>query len=212
MREETDMDTLESVARALVPPGRGILAADESHPTIAKRFAALGIENLEENRRLYRQLLFTTGGLSDFISGVILFDETIRQKADDGTPFPGLLTQRGILPGIKVDKGTRPLSGAAGEVVSEGLDGLHDRLSEYKALGARFAKWRAVITIGPGILSAPCIRGECARARLPRGRVLGEAVRFGVAAGAAAVMNPGTALCRREDVERLYPQVMTLPG
>jgi fructose-bisphosphate aldolase class I len=154
------MDALESVARALVPRGRGILAADESHPTIARRFAALGIENSEENRRLYRQLLFTTRGLSDFISGVILFDETIRQKADDGTPFPELLTRQGILPGIKVDRGARPLAGAAGEVVSEGLDGLRDRLGEYKALGTRFAKWRAVIAIGPGIPSAPCIEAN----------------------------------------------------
>ena len=151
---------LESVARALVPPGKGILAADESHPTIAKRFAALGIENTGENRRLYRQMLFTTQGISDFISGVILFDETIRQKADDGTPFPELLARQGILPGIKVDKGTKPLAGAAGEVVSEGLDGLRERLGEYKALGARFAKWRAVIAIGPGIPSAPCIEAN----------------------------------------------------
>jgi fructose-bisphosphate aldolase class I len=151
---------LESVARALVPPGKGILAADESLPTIAKRFAALGIENTGEQRRLYRQMLFTTQGISDFISGVILFDETIRQKADDGTPFSELLTRQGLLPGIKVDKGTKPLAGAAGEVASEGLDGLRERLGEYKALGARFAKWRAVIAIGPGIPSVACMEAN----------------------------------------------------
>ena len=156
------MDALDlgSVARALVSPGKGILAADESHPTIAKRFAALGIENTGENRRLYRQMLFTTPGLSDFISGVILFDETLRQKADDGTPVPELLARQGILPGIKVDKGTKPLAGAAGEVVTEGLDGLRERIGEYKALGARFAKWRAVITIGPEIPSGSCLEAN----------------------------------------------------
>jgi fructose-bisphosphate aldolase, class I len=156
------MDTviLESVARALVPPGKGILAADESHPTIAKRFAALGIESTGENRRRYRQLLFTTRAISDFISGVILFDETIRQKTDDGTSFPELLARQGILVGIKVDKGTKPLAGAAGEVVSEGLDELRERLGEYKALGARFAKWRGVIAVGPGIPSVACLEAN----------------------------------------------------
>jgi fructose-bisphosphate aldolase, class I len=156
------MDTLplESLARALVSPGKGILAADESHPTIAKRFAALGIENTGENRRLYRQMLFTTPGLADFISGVIVFDETLRQKADDGTSVPELLARQGILPGIKVDKGRKPLAGAAGEVATEGLDGLRERMGEYKALGARFAKWRAVITIGPDMPSASCLEAN----------------------------------------------------
>jgi fructose-bisphosphate aldolase class I len=151
---------LESIARALVPPGKGILAADESHPTIAKRFAALGIENTAENRRLYRQMLFTTRDIPAFISGVILFDETIRQKADDGTPFPELLARQRILPGIKVDKGAKGLAGASGELVTEGLDGLRDRLAEYKTLGAAFAKWRAVITIGPGVPSSYCIEAN----------------------------------------------------
>jgi fructose-bisphosphate aldolase class I len=155
-----DAQDLESVARTLVAPRKGILAADESHPTIAKRFAALGIENTVESRRLYRQMLFTTPGLSDFISGVILFDETIRQKAGDGTPVPELLARQGILPGIKVDKGTKPLAGAAAEVVTEGLDGLRERLGEYRALGARFAKWRAVITIGPEIPSRACLEAN----------------------------------------------------
>jgi len=144
-------------AKALVAPGKGILAADESAPTIEKRFRALGIESTEEKRRVYRQLLFTTPGVAEFISGVILFDETIRQKADDGTPFPAVLSRQGIIPGIKVDKGATPLAGAPGEKVTEGLDGLRERLAEYKGLGARFAKWRAVITIGDGTPSAYCL-------------------------------------------------------
>jgi fructose-bisphosphate aldolase class I len=151
---------LESIARALVPAGKGILAADESHPTIAKRFGALGIESTEETRRRYRQMLFTAPGLGAFISGVILFDETFRQKADDGTPLPDVLARQGILPGIKVDKGTKALAAARGELVTEGLDGLRERLTEYRALGARFAKWRAVLTIGPAIPSVPCIEAN----------------------------------------------------
>jgi fructose-bisphosphate aldolase class I len=149
---------LEATARALVPPGKGILAADESHPSIAKRFEAVGIANTEENRRIYRQMLFTTKGMAEFISGVILFDETIRQKADDGTPLPEVLARQGVVPGIKVDKGAKPLAGAPGEQVTEGLDGLRDRLADYRTLGARFAKWRAIITIGVGSPTAYAIR------------------------------------------------------
>ena len=140
--------TLEVTARALVAPGKGILAADESHATIARRFEAYGIANTEENRRRYRQMLFTTKGIGEFISGVILFDETIRQAADDGRPFVEVMTRAGILPGIKVDRGAKALAGAPGEQVTEGLDGLRERLAEYRKLGARFAKWRAVIAIG----------------------------------------------------------------
>ncbi len=140
--------TLEVTARALVAPGKGILAADESHATIARRFEAYGIANTEENRRRYRQMLFTTKGIGEFISGVILFDETIRQAADDGRPFVEVLTRAGMLPGIKVDRGAKALAGAPGEQVTEGLDGLRERLAEYRKLGARFAKWRAVIAIG----------------------------------------------------------------
>jgi fructose-bisphosphate aldolase class I len=150
----------EATARALVPPGKGILAADESTPTIGKRFGALGIENTEANRRLYRQMLFTTRGIGGLISGVILFDETLRQQADDGTPFPELLARQDIIPGIKVDRGTKPLAGSPGEVVTEGLDGLRERLAEYRALGARFAKWRAVLTIGPAIPGAACLEAN----------------------------------------------------
>lgn len=145
---------LESTARSLVPPGRGILAADESSPTIEKRFKSVGVPSTEENRRAYRELLFTTPGISEFISGVILYDETIRQKAADGTPFAEVLTRQGIVPGIKVDAGAKALAGFPGETVTEGLDGLRGRLAEYGKLGARFAKWRAVIAIGDGIPTA----------------------------------------------------------
>ncbi len=151
---------LESVARSLVPPGKGILAADESSPTIEKRFKSIDIPSTEENRRAYREILFTTPGISEFISGVILYDETIRQKAGDGTPFPELLSRQGIVPGIKVDAGTKPLAGFPGESVTEGLDGLRGRLAEYRALGARFAKWRAVIAIGDGIPTAHGLRAN----------------------------------------------------
>jgi fructose-bisphosphate aldolase class I len=151
---------LESMARGLVAPGKGILAADESFSTIGKRFAPLGIDNSEDNRRAYRQMLFTTPGAAEFVSGVILFDETLRQRLDDGTPMPQFLERIGVVPGIKVDKGTQPLAGCPGESITEGLDGLRGRLAEYRELGARFAKWRAVLDIGDlaaGLPSAACI-------------------------------------------------------
>ena len=154
------MSDLADVARAMVAPGKGILAADESSPTIKKRFDSIKVESTEENRRAYRQMLFTTRGAEEFISGVILYDETIRQSADDGTPFPRLLAQRGILPGIKVDAGAKDLAGAPGEKITEGLDGLRERLAEYRGLGARFAKWRAVIDIGDGIPSDYCLEAN----------------------------------------------------
>ncbi len=150
-------EQLGSTAQAMVADGKGILAADESTPTITKRFDNLGIESTEDNRRAYRETLFTTPGLGEFISGAILFDETIRQKAADGTPLPELLKRQGIMPGIKVDAGAKPLAGAPEEKVTEGLDGLRGRVAEYADLGARFAKWRAVITIGAGIPSRYCI-------------------------------------------------------
>jgi fructose-bisphosphate aldolase, class I len=149
--------SLEEIAKALVAPGKGILAADESDGTIKKRFDSIGVESTEEKRRAYREFLFTTEGMEEFISGVILFDETIRQSASDGTPFPQLLEGRGIIPGIKVDKGAKPLPGGEGETVTEGLDGLRERLTEYYELGALFTKWRAVISIGDGIPSDYCI-------------------------------------------------------
>jgi fructose-bisphosphate aldolase, class I len=152
-----ELQDLESVARALVAPGKGILAADESSGTIEKRFTSIDVESTEENRRAYRNLLFTTEGAEEFISGVILYDETIRQSADDGTPFPELLASRGVIPGIKVDQGAKPLANAEGETITEGLDGLRARLNEYRELGARFTKWRAVISIGKGIPSEYCL-------------------------------------------------------
>ena len=148
---------LEETARALVAPGKGILAADESDGTIKKRFDSIGIESTEDNRRAYRDMLFTTEGAAEHISGVILYDETIRQSALDGTPFPKLLESQGVIPGIKVDKGAKALAHAPGEKITEGLDGLRERLAEYRELGARFAKWRAVITIGEGIPSEYCL-------------------------------------------------------
>src|ERR671924_1294933 len=144
------MSDLHEIAKALVAEGKGILAADESSGTIKKRFDSIGVESSEENRRTYRDLLFTTPGAEEFISGVILYDETIRQSSTDGTPFPKLLESKGIIPGIKVDTGAKPLAGAPEETVTEGLDGLRERLEEYYALGARFTKWRAVISIGKG--------------------------------------------------------------
>ena len=152
-----DAHDLEATARALVAPGKGILAADESTGTIEKRFRSIEVESTEENRRAYRDLLFTTEGVEEFISGVILFDETIRQASADGAPFAQLLAERGIVPGIKVDKGAKPLANAPGETITEGLDGLRERLSEYRELGARFTKWRAVITIGEQLPSEYCI-------------------------------------------------------
>jgi fructose-bisphosphate aldolase class I len=151
------VDDIAETVRALVAPGKGILAADESGGTIERRFAAVGIESTEENRRAYRELLLTTAGADQWISGVILFDETIRQRAADGASLPEVLERQGIIPGIKVDQGTKPLALADGEKVTEGLDGLRERLAEYRELGARFAKWRAVIAIGANIPSEYCV-------------------------------------------------------
>jgi fructose-bisphosphate aldolase class I len=152
---------LNKVAEAMVAPGRGILAADESSGTIKKRFDAIGVESTADNRRDYREMMFrTTDAMSKNISGVILYDETIRQNAKDGTPLVKLIEQAGSLPGIKVDKGTKPLPFCPGEVITEGLDGLRERLVEYRNLGAKFAKWRAVIDIGPGIPSHTCIKAN----------------------------------------------------
>ena len=148
---------LESTAQKMVAEGRGILAADESNRTMTKRLESVGVESTEESRRAFRELLFTADGASDHISGVIMYDETIRQSTADRTPFPEHLASEGILPGIKVDTGAKPLAGFPGETVTEGLDGLRDRLAEYRELGARFAKWRAVIQIGEGLPTRGCI-------------------------------------------------------
>jgi fructose-bisphosphate aldolase class I len=150
-------ETLESVAATLVAEGKGILAADESVSTLTRRFDALGIQSTEQSRRAYREMLFTTRGAAEFISGAILYDETIRQKSSDGMPLAQVLSRQGIVPGIKVDTGAEPLAGAPEETVTEGLDGLRDRLAEYHGMGARFAKWRAVIRVTPNLPSPACV-------------------------------------------------------
>jgi fructose-bisphosphate aldolase class I len=152
-----DIATLSTTAQALVAPGKGILAADESSGTIKKRFDSISVESTEQNRRDYREMLFTAQGIGDYISGVILFDETIRQQASDGTSLVKVLEDQGVIPGIKVDLGAKPLAGAEGETVTEGLDGLRERLAEYRSLGARFAKWRATYSITDTLPSAYCI-------------------------------------------------------
>jgi len=153
-----NLSELNKVAEAMVAPGRGILAADESTGTIKKRFDSLGVESTSDSRRDYREMLFrSTDAMSKYISGVILYDETIRQNAKDGTPLVKIIEKAGTLPGIKVDKGTKPLPFCAGELITEGLDGLGERLAEYRNLGAKFAKWRAVIDIGANIPSYDCI-------------------------------------------------------
>ena len=148
---------LDTTAREMVAQGKGILAADESNKTMTKRLDAVGAQSTAETRGRFRELLVTTPGVEEQISGVILYDETIRQTASDGTPFPALLAGRGMIPGIKVDTGAKPLAGAEDETITEGLDGLRERLAEYHELGARFAKWRAVISIGEGLPSGYCI-------------------------------------------------------
>ena len=153
---------LETNANAMVAKGKGILAADESSGTCKKRFDSIKIECTEESRRVYRNLLLTAAGADQYVSGVILFDETIRQKANDGSPFPAYLARHGVLPGIKVDTGAKPLTGFPGETITEGLDGLGERLADYYKMGARFAKWRAVIDIGAGIPSGYAIEANAA--------------------------------------------------
>ncbi len=151
---------LARIAQAMVARGKGILAADESTGTIRKRFEAIQLESTEEHRRAYRDMLFSAPGAGESISGVILYEETLRQKSADGTPFPQFLTKQNIVPGIKVDRGAKPLAGFPGETITEGLDGLRERLIEYRALGARFAKWRAVIDIAAGIPTAFAIEAN----------------------------------------------------
>jgi len=151
---------LLSIAKSMVANNKGLLAMDESFPTCNKRFAKLEIPQTVEARRAYREMIVTTPGLGEFISGAILFDETIRQKTKDGIPMIKVITDAGIIPGIKVDTGTKDFAGHSGEKISEGLDGLHDRLIEYYELGARFAKWRAVITVGNGIPTRACIEAN----------------------------------------------------
>ncbi len=187
---------LEQTARALVAPGKGILAADESDGTIKKRFDTIHVESTEENRRAYRELLFTTPGMEEHISGVILYDETIRQSSTEGTPFPELLASKGVIPGIKVDKGAKPLAASPEEKVTEGLDGLRERLNEYRELGAKFTKWRAVIEIGDGIPSHTCIHVNAHA--LARYAALSEE------AGLVPIVEPEVLMDGNHSLERCY--------
>jgi fructose-bisphosphate aldolase class I len=149
--------SLESVAESLVADGKGILGADETVPTLTKRFDAFGMKSTEQTRRTYREMLFTSPGAAEFISGAILYDETIRQQSSQNVPFAEVLSREGILPGIKVDTGAKPLAGSSNETITEGLDGLRDRLKTYRALGARFAKWRAVVHVTEALPTAACV-------------------------------------------------------
>ena len=190
------MAELEETARAIVTPGKGILAADESSPTIAKRFTSIDVESTEENRRDYRELLFRTEGAEEFVSGVILFDETIRQNAADGTPLPRILEDKGIIPGIKVDTGAKQLASSPNEKVTEGLDGLRDRLAEYRGIGARFAKWRAVIAIGDGIPTDYCIDTNA--------HALARYAALCIEAGIVPIVEPEVLMDGSHTIERCY--------
>jgi fructose-bisphosphate aldolase class I len=189
-------EDLAATARAMVAPGKGILAADESSGTIEKRFKSIVVESTGESRRAYRELLFTTDGLGEFISGVILFDETIRQGTVDGVPFTEVLRAQGIMPGIKVDRGAKSLAGFDGEKVTEGLDGLRDRLAEYDALGAGFTKWRAVITIGDGIPTAGCIAANA--------EALARFAALSQEAGLIPIVEPEVLMDGGHTIERCY--------
>ena len=185
---------LERTARELVPGGKGILAADESTGTITKRFDAVDIESTEENRRAYREMLFTTPGIGEYLSGVILFDETIRQKTSDGTPLPEVIERQGIIPGIKVDKSTVALPLSPEEKYTQGLDGLRDRLEEYREMGARFTKWRAVITIGDGLPTVDCIESNA--------RALALFAAFSQEAGLVPIVEPEVLIDGDHSIER----------
>ncbi len=191
-----DTESLIETANAIVAKGKGILAADESSPTIKRRFESIAVESTEDNRRNYREMLFRTDGAADFISGVILFDETIRQIGADGTPLVDVLAGRGIIPGIKVDKGARPLAGAEGETVTEGLDGLRERLAEYASLGARFTKWRAVVAIGEGVPSTYCIDANA--------HALARFAALSQEAGLVPIVEPEVLMDGDHDIDRCY--------
>jgi fructose-bisphosphate aldolase class I len=187
---------LEATAKALVAPGKGILAIDESLPSIKKRFDSIGVESTEETRRAYRELLITTPGAGEFISGMILFDETIRQSTSNGMPFPEVIVKGGMIPGIKVDKGAKDMAGHPGEKITEGLDGLRERLAEYRKLGARFAKWRAVITIGDGIPTLACIKANA--------HLLARYAALCQEAGLVPIVEPETLMDADNTIERCY--------
>ncbi len=185
---------LEETASAMVAPNKGILAADESAPTIKKRFDGIGVESTSENRNSYRELLFRTEGLEKYISGVILFEETLKSTAQDGTPLPEILKEKGIIPGIKCDKGLAVLPGSDSEKVSQGLDGLQARLEEYYKLGARFSKWRAVITIGNDIPSTRCIDANA--------HALARYASISQAAGLVPIVEPEVLMNGSHDIDR----------
>ncbi|HXE10448.1 MAG TPA: class I fructose-bisphosphate aldolase [Verrucomicrobiae bacterium] len=188
---------LRDTAKAMVATGKGLLAADESSGTAAKRFDSVGVENTEENRRAYRQLLLTTDGVNQYLSGVILFDETIRQKDDQGTPFAKVLEAEGIIPGIKVDAGAKDLALHDGEKVTEGLDGLRERFAEYYEMGARFAKWRAVITIqGDELPSEACIHANA--------HAMARYAALAQEAGIVPIVEPEVLLDGNHTIERCY--------
>jgi len=192
-----NLTELNRVAEAMVAPGRGILAADESSGTIKNRFDAIGVDSSADTRRDYRELLFrSSDAMSKYISGVILYDETIRQKAKDGTPLVKLIEEAGSLPGIKVDKGTKPLPFCSGEVITEGLDGLRERLVEYRGLGAKFAKWRAVIDIGEGVPSYTCVRANA--------HALARYAALCQDEGIVPIVEPEVLMDGAHDIERCY--------
>jgi len=192
---------LETTARSLVMPGKGILAADESTGTIQKRFDKIGVPSTPENRRDYREMLFTTAGVEAFVSGVILFDETIRQTAKDGMPLVQVLVSKGIIPGIKVDTGAKAMAGFPGEQITEGLDGLRQRLAEYHGLGARFAKWRAVINIGPQIPTTACISANA--------HALARYAALCQEAGLVPIVEPEVLMDGDHDIQRCYDVTAT---
>jgi fructose-bisphosphate aldolase, class I len=197
MEDKMDLDELNKVAQAMVAPGKGILAADESSGTIKKRFDAIGVESTEDSRRDYRELMFRSSeAMKNHISGVILYDETIWQKAKDGTPLVKIIEQAGAIPGIKVDEGTKPLPNCPGEVVTVGLDKLADRLPKYYTQGARFAKWRAVIDIGAGIPTYTCIRANA--------HALGRYAALCQAANIVPIVEPEVLMDGNHDIDRCY--------
>lgn len=189
-----NLEKLATIAQQMVADHRGLLAADESTGTIEKRFKAIGVVSTEETRRTYRDLLFTAPGMEKFISGVIMYDETIRQKTRDGRPFPELLQGLGVIPGIKVDKGAKPLANSAGEKITEGLDGLRERFQEYYRLGARFAKWRAVIDIAEGIPTEYCVRANA--------QALARYAALAQEAGLAPIVEPEVLMDGAHTIER----------
>ncbi len=198
----TQPDQLEQTARVLVAPGKGILAADESQGTIEKRFTAIGVTPSQETRRDYREMLFTTPGLGEFISGVILFDETLRQKAADDSPLIASLARQGIIPGIKVDKGAKRLAGFPEEKITEGLDGLRERLVEYAKLGARFTKWRAVIAIGPDIPTRSCLQANA--------QALARFAALSQEAGLVPIVEPEVLMDGKHSIERHFDVTETM--